>query len=98
MLEEVHWQRAMSSLEVSLSVPMTGISVTQVSFVDSWGWGRRSMQLLTHTLERFLATITGLRSSAPGLREPYRVADMIIDIFISVVREMEQEWFAAEVR
>ena len=91
-------ERAMSSLEVSLSVTTAGISVTQVSFVDSWGWGRRSMQLVTHTLERFLVTLTGVRSTAPGLREPYRVAVMIIDILSTVMREMEQEWFAVEVR
>ena len=77
---------------------ITGISLRLVSFVDSWDWGRRSMQPVAHTLARFLGTLTGGVSPAPGLREPYRVADMIIDIFISVMREMEQEWFVVEVR
>ena len=57
------------------------------------------MQLKTHILERFLATLTGVVSPAPGLREPYRVADMIMMTFFwFVMREEEQEWFAAEVR
>ena len=90
----------MSSLEVSLSVTaiMTGISLTLVSFVDSWGWGRRSLQLLTHTLARFPATLTGLGSIALGLRKPYRVAVLIMDILFTVMRELEQELFAVEVR
>ncbi len=89
----------MSSLEVILSVMTAGESLPQVSFVDSWGWGRRSMQLLTHTLARFLATLRELVSPATG-REPYRVADIIMNgvIFFVVSQMMEQELFAAEVR
>ena len=90
-------EMAMSSLEVSLSVMTSGISLTLVSSVDSWGWGRWSMQQKTHTLARFLATLTGVVSPAPGLREPYRVAVMIMNFLVTVMREEEQEWFAVEV-
>ena len=75
---------------------ITGISLRLVSFVDSWDWGRRSMQLVTHTMERFLTTLPWMMSPVLGLREPCRVAD--IRLLITVIRQKEQELFAVEVR
>ena len=75
---------------------ITGISLRLMSFVDSWDWGRRSMQLVTHTMERFLTTLPWTMSPVLGLREPCRVAD--IRLLITVIRQKEQELFAVEVR